>query len=232
MTWYLTKEEVELPAHLEVKREEIWKKTLANHPDTYDGQVLVLREFNFASDSINLGVGYIRFSNLMTLHKLGENLNRFGSLGMQALVFTPDKKYTLIGERAPDSLYCPLYYSSPGGMLEMSDTEASVEDAVMREVREEMKLDVTSEKNLIALAGELHGTVGVALLIELVSTQNVDVEKPVDGNEEWKDRKLSWYPSEFLKSIDPNKALDGVVFAKDEWERYEAGRDSVIWKSR
>ncbi|MGY5874283.1 MAG: NUDIX domain-containing protein [Candidatus Thorarchaeota archaeon] len=230
--WSLIEEEVELPAHLEAKREEIWNQTLASHPDTYDGRVLVLRELKFTSDNINLGVGYIRFSNLMTLHTLGESLDRYGSLGMQVLVFTPDKKYTLLGERSPDSLYCPLYYSSPGGMLEMIDTETSVEEAVMREVREEMKLDVRAHKHLIALVGELHGTVGVALLIELISDQNVDVDKSVVGNEEWKGRKLSWHPSEFLETIDPKQALDGVVFAKVEWEKYKAGHDSVIWKSK
>ncbi|MGY5854379.1 MAG: hypothetical protein RTU92_12500 [Candidatus Thorarchaeota archaeon] len=229
MTWSVSGEEIELPPHLEAKREEIWSKTLTDYPDTYDGRLLVLRELKITSDNINLEVGYIRFSNLLTLHTLGESLDKFGSLGMQALVFTPDKKYTLLGERAHDSMYCPLFLSSLGGHLEMIDTESTVEEGVMREVREEMKLEVADEKNLIALVGELHGTVGVALVIELVSAEIIDVDKPVVGNDEWRNHELSWNPTEFLESIGPKLALDGVVFAKNEWEMHRAGRGSVIW---
>ncbi len=73
---------------------------------------------------------------------------------------------------------------------------------------------------------------GVALLNELLAEDDVDLKKPIAGNEEWKNNELEWYPTEFLESISPKQALDGVVFAKDEWEMYRTGHDSVIWQSK
>jgi ADP-ribose pyrophosphatase YjhB (NUDIX family) len=55
---------------------------------------------------------------------------------MQMIVLSPDRKSILYGQRAANLLYCPLFHSVPGGILEARDTKGSFEDAVLREFRE------------------------------------------------------------------------------------------------
>jgi 8-oxo-dGTP pyrophosphatase MutT (NUDIX family) len=228
VTWRFVEDEVKIPSNLESERERIWNDLLHVHPDLYDGRLLVLRELSILNDSVNFGLGIMPFSMALTFNRLGMKMDRFGALAMAAIVFSHNKKHILIGERTADSEYCPRYKGSPGGWLEESDVDLQVEDALMREVNEEMNLDVEPEKHLVALAAELHGTIAVNLLIEVVSPASVDVSSPVNGNEEWEERSLIWHPIDILDNLDEGSTMDALVFAKNEWQRYKENQDCVL----
>jgi ADP-ribose pyrophosphatase YjhB (NUDIX family) len=83
----------------------------------------------------------MKFSTLVYLNykrrKLSESL---GSIGFQLFIRDPTKKKFLLGKRAQSSDYKPGHYTIPGGMFEVEDCEGTVENAVLREIKEELLL--------------------------------------------------------------------------------------------
>ncbi|RDE12773.1 MAG: hypothetical protein C4K49_09470 [Candidatus Thorarchaeota archaeon] len=221
--------EVLLQPRLEAKREDIWKKALLEHPSAYDGSLLVLDELQVSSTGVHLDLSTIRFSRVVTLDSLGLGLSGYGCLGCQIILLSPDRQSILIGERAGDSMYCPLFLSVPGGMLEAKDAEGPLEKACSRELTEEAAVGVTSEKHLLAVLGELHGRLGVILLIEMIAQEKPVLGMPVHGNEEWTHSQLSWYPVDELDGLDLSQTLEGVFFAADERCIYRETGSSILW---
>jgi len=67
------------------------------------------------------------------------------------------------------------------------------------------------------------------MLIEAISTENPVEGDAVGGNEEWTDKLLVWHPVEKLETLDENLALEGLLFAKGEWETFKRKGTSLLW---
>lgn len=221
--------EIVLPPDLEERREALWRKTLDDYPDSYDGELLFLSDFSVESTSVFMRTASVRFSRIRTLVSERRNLGEYGSLGFQAMILSSEREHMLIGERSKESMYCPLFLAAPGGMLEVADIEHSFEEACMREVREEAHLDLQPQRYMIALTKELHGHVGAAILIEALATDFIDPSQLVQGNEEWTDGKLRWHPVDELESLDERIMLEGVRFATEQWKLFRDTGDSILF---
>jgi ADP-ribose pyrophosphatase YjhB (NUDIX family) len=149
---------------------------------------------------------------------------------MQSIIFSKDGAHVLAGRRTQNTSYCPLFYGVPGGILEVSDTKGSFESACMREVNEEVKIKLKSEKYLTAIIQEYHGSVGVVAMIATSVVGNPDMNVKVPGNEEWKDCELSWYPIDELDDVKLENSLEGLIFLKKEREIFTQDGSSIFWK--
>jgi 8-oxo-dGTP pyrophosphatase MutT (NUDIX family) len=229
VTWkFNPHKELELNPTLEKKRLNIWEETIQNYPDTYDGHLLVLDNMKITPNTLHLETAFTTFSRVLALERLHLGF-KYGCLGVQALIFSPDKRRILIGQRAEELMYCPLYYGGPGGMLEVADASLSFDVAIMREIEEEVRLEFQYQKNLIAITKDVYTKVGTCLLIESIASEEVDFNAPVEGNEEWMDNQLEWYHIEKLHDFDGRLCLESPIFAGRELLAYEMGQDSVIW---
>ena len=218
--WFLEGEHKILPTNLEERREEIWKRVLTEYPDSYDGDLLELKEFKANEEDMELSMNIIKFSRVLTLERLGEYLKPYGTIGMQMVVLSHDREYLLIGQRASSSMYCPLYYSCPGGMFEVSDTEGSFEEACLREFNEEVELTLNDNLKLLAITSEINGTVGVVFLLVGTTRNPPDVTIPVKGNEEWEDTQLLWYSIQSLDRFTYSNSLESIVFVKEYLDKF------------
>jgi ADP-ribose pyrophosphatase YjhB (NUDIX family) len=217
VTWQLNPDSnLILSPELEAERDEVWKRTLREHPNSYDGNLVVLLDYEISESSANFKLGSITFSRILTLEQAGIGPDAYGSLGFQSIIYSSDREYVVVGERAKESLYCPLYHAIPGGMLEVSDTKGSFEQACMREIGEEADIELEQEKYLVALIDEVHGSVGIIAMIEAIAKGPIDYDAPISGNEEWTDRLLQWISIEELSQFTIENSLEGPVFLKND----------------
>lgn len=215
---------------LEKRRSRVWNEVLEKYPDSYDGRLLVLKDFQVSSRGAHFSVGVIAFSRVITLTRLRHAQGGHSTLGFQTIITSPDRRYILVGVRSHESMYCPSYLTTPGGMLEAEDAKGSVEAACMRELKEEVQLEVAPEKYLVAVVSNVKGVSGTNLLIEASASRGVNPKEWMSGNEEWVDSRLRWLPVEDLKNLDTKHALEGLVFAAEQWHRHLTSGDSVLWQ--
>jgi len=117
----------------------------------------------------------------------------------------------------------------PGGILEVGDTNADFENACLREISEEVSVKLRLEKELVAMLSQLHGTVGIAIIIVGTVVDDIDMNERVLGNEEWSNNRLSWYSVDSLGQFSHENSLEGLLFVKDEWEIHQKSKTSVLW---
>ena len=230
VNWQLTSDsEVTLSDELEQRREKLWQEIIVRYPKAYDGMLLRLNSFSESNVHLELQMGCIRFSRVQTLLEANIRLEPYGVLGVQAIILSPDKRYLLYGERTKDHMHCPQFLGSPGGMLGIKDVENPFWKACMREITEEAQITLQEEKLLIAIIADLYTPVGTVLLLFAIAEEQPDVTKPVPGNDEWTNHELHWHPVETLSALDNSKILEGLVFAKKDWQQFNTTGKSVIW---
>ena len=228
--WKLSPDsEIALPEELEQKRDTIWQKIIDQHPKAYDGMLLRLDSYSAKEERLRLNVSCIRFSRVQTLLESNMRLKPYGVLGVQAIILSPDRRYLLYGKRSKDHMHCPQFLGSPGGMLGIEDVEQPFWQACMREITEEAQIALRKEKLMIAIIADLYTPVGTVLLLHAIAEEQPDVTKPVPGNDEWTNQELHWHPVETLSVRDNSKSLEGIVFAKKEWQQFNNTGKSVIW---
>lgn len=232
VTWHLNPDSIlVLSSELEGERDKVWTSTLREYPNSYDGNLVVLLDYQISESSAHFQLGSITFSRILTLEKAGIRPDAYGSLGFQSIIFSPNREFVVVGERAKESLYCPLYHAIPGGILEISDTKGSFEQACMREIEEETDIELEEEKHLVAIIGEVHGSVGIIAMIEAVAKNPIDYDAPILGNEEWTDRQLHWVHVDELDQFTVDTSLEGPIFLKNEWNLHRNTGKSELWKS-
>lgn len=197
---------------LEKQREEIWNEEVSAYPETYDGDILVLEDYNLIDEQMVFDLGFIKFSRVLTLAKVNQRPPGYGTLGMQSIIFSACSTYVLAGKRTENTSYCPLFHTVPGGILEVSDTKGNFEAACIRELHEEVDINLKSEKYLTAILQEHHGSVGVAAVIATSASDNPEVNEKISGNEEWIDRELSWYSVDQLDDVILDNSLEVIFF--------------------
>jgi len=194
--------------------EKHWKHHLEKFPEDYDGKLLYLFNYHFRGNKLILDLGYIRFSTVIFMVSNGIKVDSgIGMLGMQSLIFSPKNRYILVGERLPHVSYYPGYTTIPGGMLEINDLKLNPEKAFVREINEEVKLELDNEAFLISI---LNGWNGVS--VTFVLKTKVKEDYPFDPKEsifaekeEWQN-KLNWISLEQIKKYDKTKLLDGLIY--------------------
>lgn len=206
--------EYKLPHKLDLKRTENWKHHLQENSDDYDGKLLFLKNFLQKKDKIILDIGLIRFSTVIFMVKNKISVNQgIGMLGTQCLIFSPCKKYILLGERPLFQSYYPGITTVPGGMLELDDLKNKPKEAFMREIYEEAHLPFQSDASLYAvLAGWNNISVTFLTSITITEDYNFDTTEVIIGDKkEWKNN-LRWLSLEDLKNLPSNKILDGLTY--------------------
>ena len=221
--------EVFLSNDLEKQRENIWNEEVSTYPETYDGDILVLEDYNLIDGQMIFDLGFIKFSRVLTLAKVKQRPPGYGTLGMQAIIFSSCSTHVLAGKRTENTSYCPLFHTVPGGILEVSDTKRDFESACMRELHEEVDINLKPEKYLTGIIQEYHGSVGVAAIISTSASDNPKMNEKINGNEEWKGRELSWYPVDHLDDVTLENSLEGLLFLKKEREIFTQTGSSVFW---
>jgi len=206
--------EYKLPSKWDLKRRENWKHHLQENSDDYDGKLLFLKNFLQRNNKIILDIGLIRFSTVIFMVKNKISVNQgIGMLGTQCLIFSPCKKYILVGERPLSQSYYPGIITVPGGMLELDDLENKPKEAFMREIYEEVPLPFQSDASLCAvLAGWNNISVTFLTSITITEDYNFDPTEVIIGDKkEWKNN-LRWTSLEDLKNLPSNKLLDGLTY--------------------
>lgn len=196
-------------------RENIWEQTLVRNPNAYDGRCLVLDSFKVRGNHAFLKLGFIQYSRIMVLESIGKEMEGYGSWGFQALIFSSDKKQILFGTRASNLVYCPLFRSPVGGMLEEKDVEGTVDAVCIREINEEAQIELDSKRYLVAIVAELYADIGVGLIIEGIARDVPVLGASVKGNEEGENGQLRWHPVDILEQLEESNSLDGLVNHKN-----------------
>ncbi|MHA1214354.1 MAG: NUDIX hydrolase [Candidatus Hodarchaeales archaeon] len=191
--------------------QKFWKRKSKEAPHLYDGNLVLLESFSFSGEKLNLKTKMIKFSKIFYCLQNEIALPKtLGSLGFQIFIWNQKKDHILAGRRSLSSEYMPGFWTVPGGMFESFDTRSSLKKAVMRELQEEIDLEINTENlNLIAILPEQHN-LGAILVIETsISSRTME---DISGNEEWEYNLLKWVPLRDLYNYDPNQLMEGLLY--------------------
>ncbi len=229
VTWHFNPDHsIRLSHELEGCVESVWNETKLQRPQVYDGRLLVLEQMREDRNELALDMTDISFSRILTLSHYQLGLEGLGVLGIQAIILSGDRRHVLVGQRATDSMYCPGHWSTPGGMLEVSDAAESFDRGCMREILEEAEVDLSPTRYVVALTKELHGRLGSVLIILATTISEVSLDEPVTGNEEWVSRELRWSHIDDVARIPPDRSLEGIQFLSLELMKQRKGQGSVL----
>ena len=211
VTWTHLDDEITLPDHLEERRLGLWRELKEREPAAYDGDCLYIHDMQLAPDRVHLTTRPIKFSKHVTLLEKRDRVKGYGSIGVNALIYNPEKTHLLVGVRSDSCLYYPGYHTVPTGLLSKEDTNGTIKQAFLREVEEETTLQLAPGMHLIAITTEHRDPFAVQLLIQCTTKKKPDTTKPVPGNHEWKNNQLHWTPLDQLIDI-YEKSFIGVKY--------------------
>ncbi len=219
ISWGLTNyPEYKLKSDLDVKRIEYWETHTKKHPTDYDGTLIYLHDFKFENGRLILHVGTIKFSTVIYMARKKIPVDRgIGMLGIQCLIFSPNKDYILVGERALTHEYYPGALTIPGGMLEKKDLTTSPKISLMREVYEEALLNYQKDQNLVAvLTGWNNISVTFLLSVVMDDSTIFDSKRMIDSDKiEW-ENDLWWLSIQNLKEYPIENMLDGMIYYRSK----------------
>ena len=124
--------------NLQKNIKSIWTRYLQNYPDSYDGKLILLHEFEYTEDLrgdnsyLLLKVSNINYSTIIGLRGLQIPIQDYGILGTQIAIFNDKRTHVLVGRRKYDQEYAPGILTFPGGILEISDIN-NPETSLLRE---------------------------------------------------------------------------------------------------
>lgn len=205
--------------HFNRYKEEIhenWVEHKAKYPRDYDGDSLFLYNYEFVNSELILKVGTVKFSTIIYLYNHGISVNQgYGLLGVQSLVFSPDKSHLLIGKRALNQKYFPGYFTLPGGIVEISDFMYPASESLMREIHEEVPLEFEPHGGLFSiLIGWNPVSVTFLLYNTVKQTSKFDLSDVIsDDAKEW-EGNLKWISMEALKKMDYSNVINGLYYYK------------------
>jgi 8-oxo-dGTP pyrophosphatase MutT (NUDIX family) len=206
--------EFQLPSKYHSKIKSYWDAHIKENPNDYDGKLLFLDSFHFKDKNLYLDTSSIRFSTIIFMEKKKIRVQKgIGVLGTQYLIFSPDGKYFLVGERALNVSYFPGATTLPGGILEIEDLSRSPNEALIRELKEEVSLPFQKDMVLTAILEGWNG-ISVTFLITIKTHQSYNFRPyesiPAD-KDEW-NNDLMWIPNIELKKKTQTQFLDGLIY--------------------
>ncbi|MFW9779069.1 MAG: NUDIX hydrolase [Candidatus Heimdallarchaeota archaeon] len=198
-----------------------WKALSRQYPALYDGKILVLQNFSDKSGILKLTTSWIEFS-LLVYH----NYNKLsipgtlGVLGCKVLITNPKETHFLLGVRSQKSEYKPGFVTLPGGLFEISDITNTVQEACLRELREELEIQV--QEDVMDLIAIIRGEKGNSAILMIYTTCRTlgnggvpDVSIPVVGNEEFQDNLLRWTSFEQIPYLESPNLMEGLQYLKN-----------------
>ena len=198
----------------------IWKEFQKKHPQSYDGSLVLLEDFEVdekfscGCELLTLHLSKVNFSTFIACKEIGTPLNRFGVLGTQCAILSPDKSHIIVGRRGLDNSYCPGKLTIPGGMLETTDLQ-QLQASLMREVREEIAIEEGNINNIqIKTMLREHENFSTIILLTAILYQPFYQKQTFKGNDEWQDKKLFWLSFEALKTIPDHELMEGLTYLK------------------
>ena len=195
-----------------------WEEHLKNNPEDYNGNLVFLENFKQKGGNLFLNVDTISFSTVVYLAKHNITISKgTGMLGVQYLVFSPFENYFLIGERSINQDYYPGSTTLPGGMLEVKDLDSSPEAALLRELKEEVPLNVNYKASLIAIIAGWNGVSVTFLIKTKLPKKYVFNPSEIVASEknEWLNG-LRWISLSKFKTLSNDKILDGLLYLKSK----------------
>ena len=217
--WGLTNyPEYKLKPDLDEKRKEYWDTHTKKYPNDYDGTLLYLYDFKFENERLILNVGTIKFSTVlyMAQNKIAVDKG-IGMLGMQCLIFSPQKDYILVGERTLTQEYYPGALTIPGGMLEKEDLAKPPKISLMREVYEEALLNYRKNHILLAILTGWND-ISVSFLLSVVMDDSIrfNAKSMINSDKfEW-ENDLWWLSIQKLKGYPIENILDGLIYYRSK----------------
>jgi 8-oxo-dGTP pyrophosphatase MutT (NUDIX family) len=212
----LTSQEYNLPEKHTKLIKKYWYDHLKKFPEDYDGKLLFLQNFYFKNEILYLDIGKIRFSTVIFMASRGMRVQSgIGMLGVQCIIFSPDKNFILVGKRPRNVTYYPEIMTLPGGMLEIKDLSLKPNNALMREIYEEVKLPLKEECKLISILNGWNG-ISVTFLLQTDLSKNYKFDPDefiVAEKDEWLNN-LYWISTKELRECKNNQLLDGLIYLK------------------
>ncbi len=206
--------EFQLPSKYDSKVKSCWDTHIIENPNDYDGKVLFLDSFHFKDKNLNLNTSYIKFSTITFMEKNDIRVQKgIGVLGAQYLIFSPNKEYFLVGERALNLSYYPGATTFPGGILEIDDLNKSPKEALLRELNEEVNLPLKKDMFLTAILDGFNG-ISVTFLITINTLDSyhfIPNESLPADQDEW-NKDLVWMPVAELRNETEKQYLDGLIY--------------------
>jgi 8-oxo-dGTP pyrophosphatase MutT (NUDIX family) len=206
--------EYKLDRKLDSKINRFWKQYVKNHQNDYDGNLLYLNNFQFNNDQLILNTGTIRYSTLIFMEKHKLRIDEgLGMIGVQCLIFDPKEDYILVGRRSKSLAYYPGAVTVPGGMLEFDDLKQSPKLALLREIVEEVNLELQHNVDLIAIITEFTG-ISVTFLLTTKCKNLINHLKRIASDEEEWENGLEWISINDLKHMNHNSFIifDGLQY--------------------
>ncbi|MFW9855704.1 MAG: NUDIX domain-containing protein [Candidatus Thorarchaeota archaeon] len=197
-----------------------WKELSRQYSALYDGRILVLQNISESSGVLTLTTSWIEFS-LLAYHNRNELSipGTHGVLGCKVLITNPKETHFLAGVRSQKSEHKPGFLMLPGGLFEISDINGTLQEACLRELREELEIQV--QEDLMDLIAIIRGEKGNAAILMIHTKCGIlgdgeapDVSIPVAGNEEWQDNILRWIPLEQIPYLDSTNLMEGLKYLK------------------
>ncbi len=201
--------------------QENWVEHKLMYPNDYDGVSLFLYSYEFRNSKLILRVGTVNFSTIIYLGKQKIHVNQgLGLVGVQSLIFSPDKSHILIGKRAPNQDYFPGYLTLPGGILEVGDYMYPATVSLMREIHEEVPLEFEPNGGLFAILIGWNPVSITFLLYNIVkSSSDFEYKDVISGDaKEW-DGYLHWVGMDQLKKMIFDNVINGLYYYKWKIDR-------------
>jgi 8-oxo-dGTP pyrophosphatase MutT (NUDIX family) len=212
----LTPNEYNLPEKYTNLIKKYWYDHLKKFPKDYDGKLLFLQNFYFKNEILYLDIGKISFSTVIFMASKGIRVQSgIGMLGVQCIIFSPDGNFILVGKRPKNVNYYPETMTIPGGMLETRDLSLKPNNALMREIYEEVKLPLKEEWKLISILNGWNG-ISVTFLLQTDLSKNYKFDPDefiVAEKDEWLNN-LYWISTKELREYKNNQLLDGLIYLK------------------
>jgi 8-oxo-dGTP pyrophosphatase MutT (NUDIX family) len=196
--------------------EENWIHHKTFYPADYDGISLFLYDYTFSYSELYLYVGTIQFSTMIYLYKHHIPINKgLGVIGVQSLIFSPDKSHILIGKRALNQEYFPGSLTLPGGIMEIEDFMKPASESLMREIHEEVPLEFEPYGGLFSILAGWNPVSMTFLLYNTVKPSvDFDFRDIISGDEKEWEGNLRWMSMHELKKLSFDKVINGLYYYK------------------
>jgi len=214
-------QEFKLTAPLHKKIQNHWENHIKSYPDDYDGSLLFLNDFHFKNTELFLDTSYMKFSTATYMTKNKVSVEKgIGVLGVQYLVFSPNKHYIIMGKRTLNESYYPGATTIPGGILEIGDLNRSPKEALMREAYEEIGIPLEENACLTAILTGWNGiSVTFLISVNLKKTYEFDPDESIKTEQnEWYG-SLKWFPITDLLKLNKDEILDGLTYYISKLEK-------------
>lgn len=197
---------------------KIWVDYQQKYPDSYDGKLILMREFEHTEDLTGdnsfllFNVSIVHYSTIIGLKNLQIPIQNYGFIGTQIAIFNDARTHVLVGKRRYNQDYAPGILTFPGGILEVNDiTNPAI--SLLRELNEEIDIKI-KQVQCSALLAEHTGYSLILLITGIIDQPFNSHEKIKEKENEFAENELFWLELEKLRELDDKELMEGLSFLK------------------